>query len=93
MNRAQDEGSQGPSGTGRKPGMKMGRAYQAAFEATVAVVVAGALGGFADQKFGTTPMLLIAGVLLGFGAFVLRLVRLMNELAKKPPAPGEDDDE
>jgi len=87
MNRAQDEGPQPPSGTGKRPGMKMGRAYQAAFEATVAVVVAGAAGGYADQRFGTAPMLLIVGVLLGFGTFVLRLVRLMNELAKRPQDP------
>ena len=86
MNRAQDEGPADPK---RKPGMRMGRAYQAAFEATIAVVVAGAVGGWADQRFGTAPMLLIAGVLLGFGTFVLRLVRLMNELAQKP----QDDDD
>jgi len=81
MNRAQDEGPSTPSGTGKKSGIRMGRAYQAAFEATIAVVVAGAAGGFADQRFDTAPMLLIVGVLLGFGTFVMRLVRLMNELA------------
>jgi len=91
MNRAQDEGPSTPSGPGKKRGMKLGRAYQAAFEATVAVVAAGAAGGFADQRFGTGPMLLIAGVLLGFATFVLRLVRLMNELAKKQETPGRDD--
>jgi F0F1-type ATP synthase assembly protein I len=89
MNRAQDEGSSAPKPPGRKAGMKMGRAYQAAFEATIAVVVAGAAGGYADQKLGTTPMLLIAGVLLGFGTFVLRLVRLLNELNPKPKAEQE----
>ena len=88
MNRAQDEGPSTPSGsgrdgTGKPPGMKMGRAYQGAFEATIAVVVAGAAGGYADQRFDTAPMFLIAGVLLGFGTFVLRLVKLMNELAAK----------
>ena len=36
---------------------------------------------------------LIVGVLLGFGTFVLRLVRLMNELAKRPPGDGTDEDE
>jgi len=90
MNRAQDEGPS-PSGAGEAGGrMKTGRAYQAAFEATIAVVVAGAVGGWADQRFGTAPILLIAGVLLGFGTFVLRLVRLMNELARQSQdAEGE----
>ena len=86
MNRAQDEGPSTPSDSGKPPGMKMGRAYQAAFEATFAVVVAGAAGGYADQRFDTAPIFLIAGVLLGFGTFVLRLVRLMNELAAKNEA-------
>ena len=65
MNRAQDEGPSTPPGSGKKSGIRMGRAYQAAFEATVAVVVAGAAGGFADQRFDTAPMFLIVGVLLG----------------------------
>jgi F0F1-type ATP synthase assembly protein I len=81
MNRDPDQGSSLPPGNRR-----MGRAYQAAFEAVIAVVVAGAAGGFADQRFGTAPILLLVGVLLGFGTFVLRLVRLMKELA--PPAGG-----
>jgi len=67
----------------------MGRAYQAAFEAVIAVVVAGAAGGFADQRFGTAPILLLLGVLLGFGTFVLRLVRLMKELAPPPGGPAK----
>jgi F0F1-type ATP synthase assembly protein I len=95
MNRADDEGPSNRHPAGPKPRMKMGRAYQAAFEATIAVVVAGAAGGFADQRFGTAPMFLIAGVLLGFGTFVLRLVRLMNELAQRPQgadAPDEADE-
>ena len=66
----------------------MGRAYQAAFEAVVAVVVAGAAGGFADQRLGTAPFLLLAGVILGFATFVLRLVRLTKELAPPPQEPG-----
>ena len=92
MNRAQDEGSSTPSGPGKKPGIRMGRAYQAAFEATIAVVVAGAAGGYADQRFDTAPMLLIAGVLLGFGTFVMRLVRLMNELAARSEESEGDED-
>ena len=65
----------------------MGRAYQASFEAVLAVAVGGAAGGYADQRFGTAPFLLMLGVLLGFGTFVLRLVRLMRELAPSPHDP------
>jgi len=82
MNRAQDEGPSS-SKPPRPSGIRMGRSYQAAFEATIAVVVAGAAGGWADQKLDTAPLLLIAGVILGFATFVLRLVRLMNELARQ----------
>jgi len=93
MNRAQDEGPSTPTPPGRRSGTKLGRTYQAAFEATVAVVVAAAAGGFADQRFGTAPVLLITGVLLGFGAFVLRLVRLLRELERGPQGLGGSDDD
>jgi len=62
---------------------QMGRTYQAAFEAVMAVAVAGVAGAFADTWLGTTPLLLLVGVVVGFGAFVLRMVRLMNELAAR----------
>jgi len=71
----------------------MGRAYQGAFEAVIAIVVAAGLGAFADSRLGTSPWLLIAGVVLGFGAFVLRLVRMlewMNQTGDAPVPPEED---
>jgi F0F1-type ATP synthase assembly protein I len=89
MNHEPEKGASSPANAApsqRKQGI--GRAYQAAFEAVIAVVVAGAAGGFADQRFGTAPLLLMLGVLLGFGTFVLRLVRLMKELAPPPQDPG-----
>jgi len=70
----------------------MGRAYQGAFEAVIAIVVAGGLGAFADARLGTSPWLLILGVVLGFGAFVLRLVRMlewMNQTGDAPMPPEE----
>jgi len=73
----------------------MGRAYQGAFEAVIAIVVAGVLGGFADAWLGTSPWLLIAGVILGFGAFVLRLVRMLEWMnqrsAERASSDAEDD--
>jgi len=92
MNRAQDEGPSTRNPPGKRPGMKASRVYQAAFEATLAVVVAAAAGGYADQRFGTAPLLLIVGVLLGFGTFVLRLVRLLNELERRRQATEKSDD-
>lgn len=82
---------------GRRGPQGLGRAYQGAFEAVMAIVVAGALGAFADSRLGTSPWLLMAGVVLGFGAFVLRLVRMlewMNASASgraEAPAPPDPD--
>ncbi len=73
-----------------KPAIRrMGRAYQGAFEAVIAVAVAGVAGGFADAWLGTSPIFLMAGVILGFGSFALRLFRLMQELGKEQSG-GED---
>ncbi|NNL67873.1 MAG: AtpZ/AtpI family protein [Myxococcales bacterium] len=83
MNRKTDRSSSEPRSANRR----MGRAYQASFEAVIAVAVGGAAGGWADQRFGTAPFLLLTGVILGFGTFVLRLVRLMKELAPPPHDP------
>ncbi|MCG8589982.1 MAG: AtpZ/AtpI family protein [Proteobacteria bacterium] len=68
-----------------------GRAYQGAFEAVMALLVAAGAGAFADSHLGTGPLLLLLGVLLGFGAFVMRLVRLLG--APGPPAGDEADEE
>jgi F0F1-type ATP synthase assembly protein I len=55
---------------------RQGAAYQGAFEAVTAILIAGLAGYFADEHFGTSPRYLILGFLIGFGSFVLRLVRL-----------------
>ena len=55
---------------------RQGAAYQGAFEAVFAILVAVGLGYWADSHFGTHPRLLLVGVVVGFAAFVLRLVRL-----------------
>jgi F0F1-type ATP synthase assembly protein I len=54
----------------------MGRAYEAAFEAVFAVLIAIGLGYWADQEFGSSPIGIGLGAVLGFAAMVLRLVRL-----------------
>ena len=77
---AEGRGDHGQRGGGlglRPPGLrKMGGAYQAALEAVFAIPVAVVFGYFADKHFGTSPIFLLVGVVLGFAAFVLRLVRL-----------------
>ncbi len=41
---------------------RMGKAYQGALEAVLAVVVGVASGAFADSRLGTSPILLLLGV-------------------------------
>lgn len=57
-------------------GRRGAKAYQAALEAVFAIPVAGGLGYWADSHFGTAPILLLVGLVLGFATFVLRIVRM-----------------
>jgi F0F1-type ATP synthase assembly protein I len=74
-----------------------GAAYQGALEAVFAILVGGGLGYWADAHFGTAPRYLVIGVVVGFAAFVLRLLRLgkqMEELSEPagPASSPEDGD-
>jgi len=64
------------------------RAYQAAVEAVLAPAICAGLGYWADTHFDSSPWGLIVGVVIGFAAMVLRLVRLGQDLGLT-----EDDDE
>lgn len=75
------------SDRGRGSLRRQGAAYQGALEAVFAILVAVALGYFIDRRFGTSPRFLFVGVILGFSAFVLRLVRLGRALS---PPDGEE---
>jgi F0F1-type ATP synthase assembly protein I len=66
---------QGQNEEGRSSRRK-GAAYQGAFEAALAILIAGFAGKFADDHFGTAPRYLLIGFFIGFCSFVLRLVRL-----------------
>lgn len=57
-----------------------GDAYQGAFEAVMAVLVGAGAGYWADGHWGTTPYGVLAGVVIGFAAMVLRLLRMGREL-------------
>ncbi len=61
------------------------KAYQWAMEAAFSLPIAIGLGYWADTVFGTTPWLLLVGVVLGFGAFVRGVLRL-----RKLVGPEED---
>ena len=76
-------------------------AYQWAAEAAFSIPIAIGLGYWADTKLGTSPIFLLVGVVLGFAAFVLRLVRmrrLVEEAAQEAleqgvgPVPEEEPD-
>ena len=76
-----------PSGRSRAGARKAAVAYGGAVEAVLAIGVGAGLGYAADRAFDTSPGFLIAGVLLGFGSFVLLLVRMTRKLEEIP----EDD--
>ncbi len=63
-----------------------GDAYQGAFEAVMAVLVGAGFGYWVDSRWDTTPVGVIGGVVIGFAAMVLRLVRLGRTLAPESPA-------
>ncbi len=59
---------------------RQAKAYEGAFEAVAAVIVASLLGYWADSYFESSPWGLLIGVVLGFSAMVLRLFRLGAEM-------------
>ena len=67
---------------------RQGAAYQGAFEAVIAILIAVFLGNLADDHFGTAPRYLLVGFAIGFASFVLRLVRLVRHLQE--PEPGDE---
>ncbi len=64
----------------RRQARSQGLAYQGAFEAVVAILIAAGIGYWIDDSFETAPWGLIVGTSVGFGSFVLRLVRLGRQL-------------
>mgnify|MGYP001590948280 CR=1 FL=1 len=63
-----------PEGPGPK-GAPLGAALSLGLELAVAMVLGVVGGRWADEKLGTAPALLLAGVALGFGAGLYLLVR------------------
>jgi len=74
----------------------MGIAYQGALESVFAIALGTGAGWWADRHFDTSPVWLIVGATIGFGAFVLRLYRLgvsLNAAAGESDSPGGDEPE
>jgi hypothetical protein len=65
-----------------------GSAYEGAFEAVGAILIATLLGYWFDEYYETTPTGVLVGAAIGFGAFVLRLFRMGRQLH---PEPGADE--
>lgn len=72
----------------RRAKRRQGLAYQGAFEAVFAVLIAAGLGLWADDHFRTSPRYLLLGTAIGFGSFVLRLVRLGRQLNDPDDGPS-----
>ncbi|WP_296737910.1 AtpZ/AtpI family protein [Mesorhizobium sp.] len=71
-----------------------GQALKLSSEFIAGVVVGVGLGWVIDRLAGTAPFGLIVGLLLGFGAGVLNVLRSSGQVAQfgqngKPPAPKE----
>jgi F0F1-type ATP synthase assembly protein I len=82
----------------KAPRSRQAAAYQGAFEAVFAILIAAFAGNLADDHFGTAPRYLLVGFAIGFASFVLRLVRLGRHLhetaddAETDERPSGDDD-
>jgi ATP synthase protein I len=64
----------------RRQARRHGLAYQGAFESVFAIGIGAGFGYFSDSYFATSPWGVLVGLVLGFSAFVLRLVRLARQL-------------
>ena len=73
-------------------GRRGAKAYQAAVEAVVSILVGVGIGWWADGKLGTSPVLLLIGLAFGFASFILRLTRL-RRLVEAAAAEAERDRE
>jgi F0F1-type ATP synthase assembly protein I len=62
---------------------RQGLAYQGGVEAVFAMLIATGVGYWADQHFETLPRYLLIGMIFGFTAFVLRLLRLGRQLQER----------
>ncbi len=74
-------------------GRRFGRAYQGTLEAVFAIMIGVGMGYWVDRRFRTSPWGVLIGLVLGLGAFLLRLVRLEREFRAQLPSAGEGPDD
>lgn len=67
-------------------------AYQGAFEAIFAILIAAGFGYWIDASFDTLPFGLLIGTAIGFTAFVLRLLRLGRLLQEATDEEATEND-
>jgi F0F1-type ATP synthase assembly protein I len=75
----------------KRPRSRQAAAYEGAFEAVFAILIAAFLGNLADDHFGTAPRYLLVGFAIGFASFVLRLLKLGRTLQNSAPDAERDD--
>jgi F0F1-type ATP synthase assembly protein I len=76
-------GPESSGGASRISGRRFGVAYQGAFESVFAILIAAGIGYWLDARFDSAPIGLLGGLLVGFAAFVLRLIRLGRQLQEE----------
>ena len=64
----------------RRRARRQAQAYQGAFEAVVAILIAAGIGYWVDSRYDSSPWGLLLGTALGFASFVMRLLRLGRQL-------------
>ena len=74
----------------RRQASRQGRAYQGAFEAVAAILIAAGIGLWIDSSYETSPWGLLIGTAFGFATFVIRLLRLGKRLQELADPVEED---
>jgi F0F1-type ATP synthase assembly protein I len=72
---------------------RQGAVYQGAFEAVIALLIAGGIGAWLDGYFDTAPWLLLIGTVIGFASFTVRLIRLGRWMKSENSGDSAETDE
>ncbi len=78
-----DRGPRGP----KLPTVRMGRGFEAAWEAALSIVLGAVLGIYGDRWLGTSPILMIVFLTLGAIVAFRRLIAFGKHAAKDAETP------